>query len=114
MYDVKNDVVLCHFTIIGSIEQAKYTMVLQCSTGQNSTGECSEKLWMLIDLNFGLFTSLKLKYLSNNVQSHNGLLLCKSGLLGNFSEVVSCDGSLYTFAAGASSSRILTSTKQQE
>ena len=113
MYDVKNDAVLCHFTIIGSIEQAK-SMVLHCSTGRNSTGECSEKLWMLIDLNFGLFTSLKLKYLSNNVQSHIGLLLCKSGLLGNFSEVVSCDGSLYTFAAGASSSRILTSTKQQE
>ena len=44
MYDVKNDAVLCHFTIIGSIEQAKYTMVLHCSTGQNSTGECSEKL----------------------------------------------------------------------
>ena len=62
---------------------------------------------MLIDLNFGLFTTLKLKYLSNNVQ-------CKSGLLGNFSEVVSCAGSLYTFAAGVSSSRILTSTKQQE
>ena len=26
IYDVKNDVVLCHFTIIGSIEQAKYTV----------------------------------------------------------------------------------------
>ena len=54
-----------------------------------------------------IYSWMLLKYLSNNVQ-------CKSGLLGNFSEVVSCAGSLYTFAAGVSSSRILTSTKQQE
>ena len=87
-------------------------MMLQCSTCQNSSREWSDKLWMLIDLNFGLFTSLKLKYLNNNVQSHIGLLSCKSGLPVNFNEVVSCAGSLYTFAAGALSSRILTSTKQ--
>ena len=42
--NTNNSATLCHFTIIVLIEQAKYTMLLQCSTGQNSSGECSDKL----------------------------------------------------------------------